>query len=145
MRQMDTQEITNDYDSEPVRYCAKCYSLKIKYEESIDSECCADCGSSDVLEAPIEEWEKMYERRYGHKFAEKNNDPKKSFIFKLPIQKLKTKVYESEFCRDIIKTMYPKFPGGLGRADSVILFFDTVIKQNRLEELKLLLFNKLKR
>jgi len=142
---MDNHKTHNDYDSEPVRYCAKCYSLKIKYEESIDSECCADCGSSDVLEAPIEEWEKKYERRYGHKFTEKNNDPKKSFIFKLPLNKLKTKVYESESCREIIKALYPRFPGGLSRADAVILFFDTLIKQNRLDELKLLLFNKYKK
>jgi hypothetical protein len=135
---------TQDYDSEPVRYCARCYSLKIKYEEVIDSECCADCGSSDILEAPIEEWEKKYERRYGHKFTVKESDPKKTFIFKLPLEKLKTKVYESPMWKDIIRSVYPSFPGGLGRADSIILFFDTLIKQGRLDELKMILYKRFK-
>ena len=119
-----------DYDSEPVRYCSKCYSLKVKYEEEIDSEYCADCGCSDILESSFAEWEQKYERRYGHKFAVKNEDPKKSFIFNLSLEKIKTKVYNSEKWKDIIKTLYPKFPGGLSKADSIILFFDTIIKHN---------------
>lgn len=142
---MSEQEKPANYDDEPVKYCARCYSLKVKYEDAIDSECCADCGSSDILEAPIEEWEKKYEKRYKHKFTEKNDDPKKSFIFKMPIEKLKTKVYESEHWREIIHHLYPRFPGGFGRADSIILLFDKLIKDNKIEELKLYLYNKLKR
>jgi hypothetical protein len=65
---------------------------------------------------------------------------KKSFVFSMPLEKLKTRVYENSSWRDIIKMMYPKFPGGLGRADSIILFFDTIIKQGRLDELKLNLY-----
>ena len=127
---MSVEERNQDYDSEPVRYCARCYSLKVKYEESVDYECCGDCGSSDILEAPIEEWEKKYERRYGHKFTQKEQDPKNTFIFKLPLDKLKAKVYESSQWREIINAIYPKFPGGYGKADSIILFFDTLVRQN---------------
>jgi hypothetical protein len=141
---MDEQEKLNDYDSEPVRYCARCYSLKIKYDETLDSEYCGDCGCSDTIEAPIEEWEKKYERRYGKKFAEKQEDPKKTFIFRMPLEKIKSKVYNSPKWREIIKAIYPRFPGGYGKADSILLFFDTLVKQNRLDELKLFLFKHFK-
>ena len=125
-----------DYDAEPVRYCSRCYSLKVKYEEDIDSEYCADCGCSDILESSFEEWEQKYEKRYGHKFAVKTNDPQKSFLFNLPLEKIKTKIYNSEKWRDIIKSLYPRFPGGLSKADSIILFFDTIIKDNKINDLK---------
>ena len=141
---MSAEERNQDYDSEPVRYCARCYSLKVKYEESVDSECCGDCGSSDILEASIEEWEKKYERRYGHKFTQKEQDPKNTFIFRLPLDKLKAKVYESSQWREIINAIYPKFPGGYGKADSIILFFDTLVRQNKLNELRLLLYKQFK-
>lgn len=137
---MDNPERVSDYNEEPVRYCARCYSLKVKYEEATDSEYCGDCGCTDILEAPFDVWEKKYESRYKHKFAEKNDDPKKSFIFKLSLDKLKQRVYDSEKWREIIKTIFPRFPEGYSRADSVILFFDAVIKHNKIEELKLLLY-----
>ena len=133
---MSEQERIQDYDAEPVKYCARCYSLKIKYEETIDADCCMDCGCSDTKEASIEEWERLYEKKYGRKFTVKNEDPRKSFIFRLPIDKLKAKVYESPFWRKIIQAVYPKFPGGLGKADSVILFFDKLIKENKLDDLR---------
>ena len=141
---MSEQEKINDYDSEPVKYCARCYSLKVKYEEALDSEYCAECGSTDILEAPIEEWEKKYERRNGHKFTVKEEDPKKTFIFKLSLEELKTKLYNSDKCKEIIHAIYPGFPGGLSKIESVLLFFDTLIRQNKLNELKLLLFKRFK-
>lgn len=137
---MDIPEKINTYDEEPVRFCAKCYSLKVKYEEATDSEYCGDCGCTDMLEAPFEVWEKKYEGRYKHKFAERNEDPRKSFIFKMPISKLKQKVYDSDKWKEIIKTIFPRFPEGYSKADSVILFFDAIIKHNKIEELKLLLY-----
>ena len=134
----------NDYDSEPVRYCARCYSLKVKYEEVLDSECCGECGSTDILEASVEEWECKYERRYGHKFTVKEDDPKKTFIFKLSLKELMRKVADSPKWKEIIKGIYPHFPGGYGKADSIVLFFDTLVRQNRLGELKLFLFKHFK-
>lgn len=129
----------NDYDSEPVKYCSRCYSLKVKYDETLDSEYCGDCGCSDILESSIEEWENKYERRYNHKFAVKNKDPKKSFIFGLTMDQIKTKICQSDKWKDIIKAMYPHFPGGYSKVDSLILFFHTVTTQNKVDELKLLL------
>lgn len=129
----------NDYDSEPVRYCARCYSLKVKYDEEMESEYCDDCGSSDILELPFEAWEKKYEQRYGHKFAVKTEDPKKTFIFNLSVEDLKKKVCNSDKWKEIIKSMYPSFPGGLTKAEAIILFFHTIIKENKLTDLKFLL------
>ena len=129
----------NDYDSEPVRYCARCYSLKVKYDEEMESEYCDECGSSDILELPFEAWEKKYEQRYGHKFAVKTEDPKKTFIFNLSVEDLKKKVCNSDKWKEIIKSMYPSFPGVLTKAEAIILFFHTIIKENKLTDLKFLL------
>lgn len=139
---MSTQEKLNDYDSEPVVYCAKCYSLKIKYEEAIDADCCMDCGCSDMRTAPITEWERLYEQRYGRKYVEKTKDPRKSPIFNMPVNKLKMKVFNDPEWRSIIRTLYPKFPGGLGKSDSVILLFDKLLKDNRIDALRMLLLKK---
>ena len=93
----------------------------------------------------FEEWQQKYESKYGHKLAEKSDDPKSSFIFKLSLEELKNKVFNSEKCKEIIHAMYPKFPRGLSKADSVILLFDKLVKENRISDLKLYLLNKLKR
>ena len=141
---MDNIERPDDYDSEPVKYCARCYSLKIKYEDALDSECCAECGSTDIQEAPVEEWEKKYERRYGHKLTQKTEDPKKTYFFKMTPKELMHKVADSPKWKEIIKGIYPHFPGGYGKADSIVLFFDTLTRQNKLGELKLFLFKHFK-
>ena len=130
---------SNDYDLEPVQYCARCYSLKIRYEEIIDSDCCMECGCSDIKTASIHEWEQLYEKKYGKKYTQKSNSLKGDPIFKLPIGKLKMKVYDSPSWRYILKSMYSNFPGGLSRADSVILLFDKLVKDNRLDDLRYLL------
>ena len=141
---MSNQVKKDDYDSEPVRYCARCYSLKVKYEEALDSECCAECGSTDIQESLIEDWEKKYVRRYGCKFTQKTEDPKSTYFFKLSIKELKDKVASSLRWKDIIKSIYPHFPGGYGKVDSIILFFDTLIRQNKVDELRLFLFKHFK-
>ena len=79
---MDNGRKNKDYDSEPVKFCSKCYSLKVTYEDALGLECCADCGSSEISEASLEEWEKKYVQRYGHKLVVKNEDPRKTYIFK---------------------------------------------------------------
>lgn len=134
----------NDYDSEPVTYCARCYSLKIKHEDDLNLDYCDECGSTDVLETSIGEWERKYERRYGHKFTQREEDPKKTFIFRLTIEELKKKVYSSDKWKELIKAIYPNFPGGYGKTDSILLFFDTLIRQNKLDDLRLLLFKQFK-
>ena len=130
-----------NYDDEPIVFCSRCYSLKIKYEEAIDSDCCMDCGCSDILETSIDNWERLYEKRYGHKYVVKNNNPKDSMIFKLSLNELKEKVYKNPSWKEIIHCIYPHFPGGLGKADSIILFFDKLIKDNKIDALRYTLLN----
>lgn len=56
-----------DYNEEPVYYCPRCLSLKIK-SDIADYCYCDDCGSTSVDEISIDEWEKLYEDRYGKKY-----------------------------------------------------------------------------
>lgn len=128
-----------NYDAEPVTYCARCYSLKIRYEEEVDADCCMECGCSDTMTASIDEWEKLYENRYGKKYVEKKNDIRNSPMFLLPISKLKVKLYNCPEWLSIIKTLYPQFPKGLSKADSIILVFDKLSRDNKMDDLKILL------
>ena len=142
---MPDEEKYNDYDSEPVRYCSECYSLRIKYEEAIDADCCMDCGCSDTKEATIDQWEELYQSRYGHKYTVKNTDPKKSFIFKLSLKELKKKLYDHPAWLKIIQNLYPRFPEGLSKIDSVLLLFDRLIKDGRLDDLRMQMFQHIKK
>lgn len=56
------------YDDAPVVYCAHCLSLRIRSDQGIDDYCDV-CGSTDMEMAGIDEWEELYERRYGKKFV----------------------------------------------------------------------------
>lgn len=61
----------NQYNNEPVYYCTRCLSLKIMSVPGMDnSDYCEDCGGADIASCTIEEWEKKYEEKYGHKFIE---------------------------------------------------------------------------
>lgn len=138
---MPKQEKLKEYDEEPVVFCAKCYSLKIKHDEDIDLDCCEECGSTDFKTADIYTWEKLFKGRYKHKYIDIKHNIKKSPIFMLSIDKLKSMLYKDDFLTELCKTMYSNFPGGLSRADTVILLFDKLIKDNRLDELRIELIN----
>lgn len=141
---MSKQSKLNDYDSEPVNYCTKCYSLGIKYEESIGMDCCSQCGCTDFKTASFFEWEKLYMNRYGHKYVEKTNDVRMSPIFQLSPEKLKAKVFNDSHWREICTAMYPTFPNWLSKSDSVILLFAKLYQENRLDDLKVELINRSK-
>ena len=133
-----------DYDQDPVIYCANCFSLKIKHEDTIDEDYCAECGCNDTRTSTIEEWEKLYEHRYGHKYTVKGTDPKKTWVFQMPISKLKMQIYECPAWKKFIKRLYPHFPGGYSKIDSIIILFDKLIKDNRLDDIRLLLLDYIK-
>ena len=62
----------NDYDEEPVFYCAQCLSLNIREIPDMPGHYyCGECGTSDTLESSIEEWQELYKRRYGRNFIVK--------------------------------------------------------------------------
>ena len=125
-----------DYNSEPVKYCSQCYSLKILYEEPIDFEYCATCGCSDILETSIEEWEKLYSERYGHKYVEKNPNQKLTFLSKCTEKELMRLLVHNDSWREIVYRLYPDFYGGYNRVDTLMLLFDRVRKDGRFNELR---------
>ena len=137
---MHDQEKYDDYDSEPVFYCATCLSLNIKHEDAIDADCCSECGCTNIKQALPEEWEKIYAKRYGKKYVEKSNDIKKSPIFQLSVAKLMDKVSDSPKWETIIRSIYGHLPKGVSKAESIVLFFDKLAKDNKLDSLKTLLY-----
>lgn len=134
---MVEQKNINEMESDTVCFCSRCYSLKIKYEDSIGMDCCGDCGCTDFRTASFDEWEKLYKERYGHKYVEGTKDIKKSPIFQMSNDKLKIKVSNDPSWREICRAMYPTFPNWLSKADSVILLFAKLYQENRLDDLRM--------
>jgi len=48
----------NEYDEIPVHYCRRCLSLKVLIDTEF-GDYCGDCGSTDIGEIQIEEWETL--------------------------------------------------------------------------------------
>lgn len=128
------------YNEEPVLYCSECYSLKIKHEDSLDMDYCADCGCTEISSAQIEQWESLFKKRYGHKFVEKRKGPGSSVYFRMPLDQIKKKLYRSEFLLTIAKMLYPGFPEHLNPLETVILLFDKLVKDGRIDDLRYLLY-----
>lgn len=55
------------YNSEPISYCSEpnCLSLKVMIENNICY--CGKCGSLEIKEAKLEDWEVLYENHYKKK------------------------------------------------------------------------------
>lgn len=51
-----------DYNNEPVYYCSECLSLKIRDIDGTDY--CDKCGSTNISQTHIQEWEQMYNKKY---------------------------------------------------------------------------------
>lgn len=73
--------VHKEYNEEPVVYCTQCLSLKIRNVD--DMSYCDQCGCTELEEANIFEWEKLYEQKYNEKYLEiKRNGEwrKKTFL-----------------------------------------------------------------
>lgn len=71
MENSSHRESQPDYNQEPVFFCKNCLSLKIRYVVGLeDSDYCDECGSTEIEQASIEEWQEMYKKKYGHNFLE---------------------------------------------------------------------------
>ena len=59
-----SQEQLND---EPVHYCTECLSIRImNYDENTGY--CDECGSTDIKQIHIADWQDMYKERYKVEF-----------------------------------------------------------------------------
>lgn len=66
-----TEKSPEDYNQEPVYYCKHCLSLKIMRVAGMeDAEYCDECGSTNIEQASIQEWEKMYKDKHGVSYLE---------------------------------------------------------------------------
>lgn len=59
----------NEYNKEPIFYCANCLSLKVRCEIP-GFEYCDECGSTNIESCSIKEWENKYIEKTGHKFLD---------------------------------------------------------------------------
>lgn len=59
--------------NDKVFYCKSCLSLRVK-TVAVNSglDYCDECGSTDIGETSIEEWERLYKERYGFYFLDKD-------------------------------------------------------------------------
>lgn len=61
------------YNDEPVFYCKNCLSLKVRtVVVGSDLDFCDECGSTDIGQAHIEEWRRLYKERYGFDYLDKH-------------------------------------------------------------------------
>lgn len=71
MNNLKTENSTNAYNEEPVFYCKHCLSLNIRHIPKVDNtEYCDNCGSTEVEQSSIEDWECRYKEKYGHSYLE---------------------------------------------------------------------------
>ena len=59
-----------NYNDEPVFYCKKCLSLKIRVIGDLDYR--GQCGCTDIDKAHIKYWDTLYREKYGKPFI--NNE-----------------------------------------------------------------------
>lgn len=62
---MDNSSIENQHDKYneiPVEYCSHCLSIAIM--DADGTPYCSKCGSTDIKEANIFDWEKLYAAKY---------------------------------------------------------------------------------
>lgn len=128
-------------NEEPWYYCANCLSPKVGYEDSVGADYCCDCGSTSIHEGIFENWEQQYLKRYKRKYVNQPRNIKNSPIYQMSFVELMKKVSDFPRWEDIIKAIYNTNISGLSKADSIVLFFDRLIRDNKLDELRELLYN----
>lgn len=66
------KEKQSEYNKEPIYYCKNCLSLRVRNIPLIEqSDYCDECGSTNIEQSTIEEWEEIYKNKFGHKYLDK--------------------------------------------------------------------------
>lgn len=58
----------DDYENEPVHYCAVCISLNIKELPKAEFDICGECGNTDIKITDMDTWAHLYTTEYGSVF-----------------------------------------------------------------------------
>ena len=66
-------------NNEPITYCKTCLSIHIKTVELPETkqgnvDYCVPCGITELEEAHIQQWEDLYEEKYGERFLTEKKD-----------------------------------------------------------------------
>lgn len=73
---------TETYEEEPVYYCKRCLSLKVRQMPMVANQYyCEDCGTVDIAEGSFEEWDELYVERYGHHYLEKEKKKERKWPY----------------------------------------------------------------
>lgn len=56
-------------DEDKVLYCPMCLSLSIKGIDGTEICFCSKCGCTDIQEIDFDEWDKLYQKKFGHKYV----------------------------------------------------------------------------
>ena len=68
---MDNLREEINYNEEPVFYCERCLSLKVRFVNGLsNSEYCDDCGATEIAQTDIEDWRNKFKNRYGYDHLE---------------------------------------------------------------------------
>lgn len=68
---IETKKSPDEYNEELVYYCKHCLSLRVMGVTGMeDAEYCDECGSTNIEQTSIEEWEKLYKERHGMRYLE---------------------------------------------------------------------------
>ena len=68
---MDNLREEANYNDEPVFYCEKCMSLRIRFVNGLsNSEYCDNCGSTEINQSNIEDWRQQFKNKYGYDHLE---------------------------------------------------------------------------
>ena len=70
---LENSEREINYNDDDVWYCSSCLSLKIVNlgEDELVPCYCASCGSTDVTTSHVDDWDRMYKKRYGKNYINK--------------------------------------------------------------------------
>jgi hypothetical protein len=56
-------------EEDKVLYCPDCLSLSIKGIDGTNICYCAKCGCTNIQEIDFDEWDKLYQKKFGHKYV----------------------------------------------------------------------------
>lgn len=64
-----------DYENEPVHYCATCLSLNVReFLTETQLDVCRECGNTDIKTASMDQWNQLYTQQYGAVFMDTDLD-----------------------------------------------------------------------